>query len=56
MRRTNTISISAGASYSAPAVSVLEVEAEGLLCASSEYTLGGGGVYTTDDINDNGSY
>lgn len=35
MRRTNTISISAGASYSAPAVHVLEVEAEGLLCASA---------------------
>ena len=35
MIRKNTISITAGASYSAPAVHVLEVEAEGPLCASA---------------------
>ena len=45
-----------GAVYSAPSISALDIEAEGLLCASGDFTVGGAGVYGEDDINDNGSY
>lgn len=42
--------------YAAPSVTVLDYQSEGLLCISGEFNLGGGGSYTDDDINDNGSY
>jgi hypothetical protein len=42
--------------YLTPSVTVLDYQSEGLLCISSEFNLGGGGSYTDDDINDNGSY
>ena len=42
--------------YVAPAAIELEAYNEGVLCASGEYHLGGGGVYSEEDINDNGSY
>ena len=45
-----------GLSYVAPSVNVLNVHAEGVLCASGDYFLGGGGVYDDDHTNDNGEY
>ena len=42
--------------YVAPAAIELEACSEGVLCASGEYHLGGGGSYGEEDINDNGSY
>ena len=42
--------------YLTPSVTVLDCQSEGLLCISGEFNLGGGGSYTDDDINDNGSY
>ena len=45
-----------GLSYVAPSVTVLDVQAEGVLCGSYTWTQGGGGVYDGDDMNDNGEY
>lgn len=42
--------------YEAPKVQTLDVLSEGVLCASGDYFLGGGGVYGVDDMNDNGEY
>ena len=56
MIRKNEILIMGGASYIAPSMSVVDLHNEGLLCQSGDFTLGGGGVYGDDDINDNGSY
>ncbi len=44
-----------GLSYETPSMIMLDVRAEGVLCASNYY-LGGGGSYGSGDINDNGSY
>ena len=56
MIRKNEFLIMDGVTYVTPSVSVVDIHNEGLLCQSSDYTLGGGGVYDDDDINDNGSY
>ena len=45
-----------GVVYSAPSILALDVEIEGVLCASGDYTIGGAGKYDDADINDNGSY
>lgn len=42
--------------YSTPAVDVFIYFYEGVLCASGEYFLGGGGIYDDDHTNDNGEY
>ena len=42
--------------YVAPSVTVLDVQAEGVLCGSYTWTQGGGGVYGEGDMNDNGEY
>lgn len=55
--KTNNIPIGQTVSlYESPALTALDIESEGLLCQSGEFTLGGGGVYGDDDINDNGEY
>lgn len=45
-----------GVVYISPEIKSVEIKAEGPLCTSFTYYLGGGGVYGLDDINDNGSY
>lgn len=42
--------------YSTPAVGVFSYFYEGVLCASGDYFLGGGGIYDDDHTNDNGEY
>lgn len=43
--------------YVSPEIKELEIKSEGMLCVSgSFYTLGGGGEYTDEFINDNGEY
>ena len=42
--------------YISPEIKSVEIKAEGPLCVSFSYYLGGGGVYGLDDINDNGLY
>ena len=56
MIRKNENSVMGGVPYAAPAVTVVDVHNEGLLCVSGDYFFGGGGIYGDDDINDNGSY
>lgn len=56
MSNKKTFTLEALHGYVAPSVSVLACQNEGILCASGDYTLGGGGSYTDADINDNGSY
>lgn len=48
-----------GDSYISPEIRTVEFKTEGPLCTSmvsSYYFLGGGGQYTDDFINDNGSF
>ena len=54
MNKNNSMNLE-GLSYLAPSVTVLDVQAEGVLCGSN-YHLGGGGVYGDDDIYDNDEY
>ena len=54
MNKNNSMNLE-GLSYVAPSVTVLDVQAEGVLCGSYTWTQGGGGVYD-DDMNDNGEY
>ena len=42
--------------YITPEIKSVEFKAEGPLCTSFTYYLGGGGVYELNDINDNGEY
>lgn len=42
--------------YEAPSVKMLDILAEGVLCASYKWTEGGAGIYTDEDINSNGEY
>ena len=53
-KKTFTLEVLHG--YVAPSVSVLACQNEGILCASGDFTLGGGGSYGDGDINDNGEY
>ena len=46
----------ASVAYSSPAVDVFSYFCEGVLCASGDYFLGGGGIYDDDHTNDNGEY
>lgn len=55
MNKNNSMSWE-GLLYMAPSVNVFNVHVEGVLCASGDYSLGGGGVYDDGDINDNGEY
>ncbi len=45
-----------GATYETPTITTLEFQAEGVLCGSGDYFLGGGGIYDDDHTNDNGEY
>lgn len=52
----NNKTMQAVSSYETPTVTTLEVLSEGVLCASGDYFLGGGGIYDDDHTNDNGEY
>lgn len=56
MTRNNEFITRGGQRYDAPAVAVVDIHNEGVLCGSFKWTEGGAGVYTEDDILDNGSY
>ena len=56
MNTNNKNNVWAVETYETPTITTLNIQSEGVLCGSYNWTEGGGGIYEDGDINDNGEY